>query len=76
MRHLKGGKGENYDLALGSNSFVPGFEPQLVGMSAGEEKDIDITFPENYHKELAGKAVVFHVKVNEVKEVELPRTGR
>ena len=61
-----GGKGENFDLKLGSGSFVPGFEEQIVGMSAGEEKDIDITFPEDYHKELAGKAVVFHVKVNKV----------
>lgn len=61
-----GGKGENHDLKLGSGAFVPGFEEQLVGMSAGEEKDIDITFPEDYHKELAGKAVVFHVKVNKV----------
>ena len=61
-----GGKGENFDLKLGSGSFVPGFEEQIVGMSAGEEKDINITFPEDYHKELAGKAVVFHVKVNKV----------
>ena len=67
-----GGKGENYSLVLGSHSFVPGFEEQIVGMSAGEEKDIDITFPEEYTPELAGKAVVFHVKVNEVKEKELP----
>ena len=57
-----GGKGENYELKLGSGSFVPGFEDQLIGASAGEEKDLDITFPENYHKDLAGKAVVFHVK--------------
>ena len=61
-----GGKGENFDLKLGSGSFVPGFEEQIVGMSAGEEKDIDITFPQDYHKELAGKAVVFHVKVNKI----------
>ncbi len=67
-----GGKGENHDLVLGSNSFVPGFEEQVVGMKAGEEKDIDITFPENYHAELAGAAVVFHVKCNEVKETVLP----
>jgi len=67
-----GGKDEGHDLKLGSNSFVPGFEAQLVGMKAGEEKDIDITFPENYHAELAGKAVVFKVKVNEVKEEQLP----
>ena len=67
-----GGKGENFDLEIGSGSFVPGFEDQLIGMKAGEEKDIDITFPENYTPELAGKPVVFYVKVNEVKVKELP----
>ena len=67
-----GGKGENFDLKLGSGSFVPGFEEQVVGMTAGEEKDIDITFPENYHAELAGKAVVFHVKLNKVTTTVLP----
>ena len=68
----EGGKGENHDLKLGSGSFVPGFEEQIVGMSAGEEKDINITFPENYHADLAGKAVVFHVKVNKVTETVVP----
>ena len=67
-----GGKGENFDLEIGSGSFVPGFEDQLIGMKAGEEKDIDITFPENYTPELAGKPVMFHVKVNEVKAKEVP----
>jgi len=67
-----GGKSEGYDLAIGSGSFVPGFEEQLIGMSAGEEKDIDITFPENYHADLAGAAVVFKVKINEVRETQLP----
>ena len=67
-----GGKGTNHDLKLGSGSFVPGFEEQIVGMSAGEEKDIDITFPEDYHKDLAGKAVVFHVKVNKVTVTNVP----
>ena len=67
-----GGKGENFDLEIGSGSFVPGFEDQVIGMKAGEEKDIDITFPENYTPELAGKPVVFHVKVNEVKVKEVP----
>ena len=67
-----GGKAEGHDLVLGSHSFVPGFEEQIVGMSAGEEKDIDITFPENYHEGLAGAAVVFKIKVNEVKESQLP----
>ena len=67
-----GGKGENHPLELGSNSFVPGFEEQLVGMSAGEEKDINITFPQEYKPELAGKDVVFHVVVNEVSSPEYP----
>ena len=67
-----GGKGEGHELELGSGSFVPGFEDQVIGMKAGEEKDIDITFPEDYAKDLAGKAVVFHVKCNEVKFKELP----
>ena len=67
-----GGKGENFDLKLGSGQFVPGFEEQIVGMNAGEEKDIDITFPENYHAELAGKPVVFHVKLNKVTATTLP----
>ena len=69
---IDGGEAEGHSLELGSNSFVPGFEEQLVGMSAGEEKDIDITFPENYTENLAGKAVVFHVKVNEVSSPEYP----
>ena len=69
---FNGGKGEKHDLKLGSGSFVPGFEEQIVGMSAGEEKDIDITFPEDYHAELAGKAVVFHVKVNAVTTTNVP----
>ena len=67
-----GGKGENFDLKLGSGQFVPGFEEQIVGMTAGEEKDIDVTFPEDYHKELAGKAVVFHVKLNKVTVTMVP----
>jgi trigger factor len=67
-----GGKGENFDLKLGSGSFVPGFEEQVVGMSAGEEKDIDITFPEDYHANLAGKPVVFHVKCNKVTTTTVP----
>ena len=69
---FEGGKGENHSLELGSHSFVPGFEEQVVGMKAGDEKDIDITFPEDYHADLAGKAVVFKVKVHEVKEKEVP----
>ncbi len=69
---FQGGKGENYSLELGSGSFVPGFEEQIVGMKAGDEKDLDITFPENYAPELAGAAVVFKVKVHEVKEKQEP----
>jgi trigger factor len=67
-----GGKSDSFDLEIGSGSFVPGFEDQLVGMNAGEEKDIDITFPEDYHADLAGKAVVFHVKANSIKVKDLP----
>lgn len=68
-----GGKGESYELKLGSGSFIPGFEEQVVGMSAGEEKDINVTFPENYHaEELKGAPVVFKVKVHEVKETVVP----
>ena len=67
-----GGKGESFDLKLGSGSFVPGFEEQVVGMTAGEEKDIDITFPEDYHADLAGKPVVFHVKLNKVTVTNMP----
>ena len=59
-----GGKAEGYELELGSNSFVPGFEEQIVGMKVGDEKDLDITFPQEYTPELAGKAVVFKVKLN------------
>ena len=67
-----GGKAEGYALELGSNSFVPGFEEQIVGMKIGEEKDLDITFPENYVEDLAGKAVVFKVKLNGISVAELP----
>ena len=67
-----GGKGENHSLELGSHSFVPGFEEQVAGMKAGDEKDIDITFPEDYHADLAGKAVVFKVTCHEVKEKDVP----
>ena len=64
-----GGKGENYSLEIGSNTFIPGFEDQIIGMKAGDEKDINLSFPEDYHvKDLAGAPVVFKVKVNEVKE--------
>ena len=69
---FQGGKGENYSLELGSGSFVPGFEDKVIGMKAGEEKDLDITFPEDYAPELAGAQVVFKVKVHEVKEKQEP----
>lgn len=67
-----GGKAEGYSLELGSKSFVPGFEEQIVGMKVGEEKDLPITFPENYHEDLAGKEVVFKVKLNSLTMAELP----
>ncbi len=69
---FQGGKGENYSLELGSGSFVPGFEDQVIGMKAGEEKELDITFPEDYAPELAGAQAVFKVKVHEVKEKQEP----
>ena len=67
-----GGKAEGFSLELGSGTFVPGFEEQVVGMKIGEEKDLDITFPENYVEDLAGKAVVFKVKLNGLTMAELP----
>jgi len=68
-----GGKGEGHDLKLGSGSFIPGFEDQIVGKSIGEEFDVNVTFPEDYHaKELAGKAAVFKTKLNAIKSEELP----
>lgn len=70
---FEGGKGENYSLELGSNSFIPGFEEQLVGKKAGEDVEVKVTFPEDYQAEdLAGKEAVFQVKVHEVKAKELP----
>lgn len=70
---FEGGKAEHYSLVLGSGSFIPGFEDQLIGHEAGEEFDVNITFPEEYQaKELAGKAAVFKIKLHEVKTKELP----
>ncbi len=70
---FEGGKAEGHELRLGSMSFIPGFEEQVVDMTAGEEKDINVTFPENYHaKELAGCPVVFKVKLHEVKQTVVP----
>ena len=67
-----GGTAEDYDLELGSNTFVPGFEEQIVGMKAGDERDVVVTFPENYVEALAGKEATFKVTVKSVKEPELP----
>lgn len=73
---FEGGKGENYPLEIGSGSFIPGFEEQIIGMKAEEEKDLDVTFPENYPVEdLAGKPVVFKVKVHEIKEKQYPEVN-
>ena len=69
---FEGGKGENYELELGSNSFIPGFEEKLNGMQVGEERDLDLVFPEQYKEDLAGKPVLFKVKLSEVKEKILP----
>ena len=70
---FEGGTAEGHNLVLGSGSFIPGFEEKLVGITAGEERDLELTFPEGYHaKDLAGQAVVFHVKCNEIKFEELP----
>ncbi|MFS0822503.1 trigger factor [Bacillus sp. 1P02SD] len=70
---FEGGKAENYSLEIGSGSFIPGFEEQLVGVAAGAEKDVEVTFPEEYHAEnLAGKPATFKVKVHEIKGKELP----
>ena len=72
-----GGKGENYSLEIGSNTFIPGFEEQLIGLKAGETKDINVTFPEDYHAEnLKGAPVVFKIKVHEVKEVKVPELDK
>ena len=69
---FEGGKAENYSLKLGSGSFIPGFEDQLIGVSAGEEKDVNVTFPQEYTPELAGKEAVFKCKIHEVKQTILP----
>lgn len=69
---LEGGKGENYPLEIGTNTFIPGFEEGLIGMATGEEKELNLTFPENYTEELKNKDVLFKVKVIEIKERVLP----
>ncbi|WP_027121876.1 trigger factor [[Mycoplasma] imitans] len=70
---FEGGKAKNYELEIGSNSFIPGFEDQMVGMKVGEKRDLNLTFPKDYHeKTYAGKPVLFKVKLNSMKEVQLP----
>ena len=72
-----GGKAENYELEIGSNSFIPGFEDGIIGMSKGEEKDLNLTFPKDYaSEELKGQKVVFKVKVNEIKERIIPKLDK
>ena len=74
---FEGGKGENYSLTIGSNTFIPGFEEQLIGMKAGETKEIEVTFPEEYHSEdLKGAKATFKVKVNEVKTIKVPELNK
>ena len=68
---FEGGQADGYDLEIGSGSFIPGFEDQLVGVKTGEEKDVVVTFPEEYHQELGQKAT-FKTKVNEIKYKEVP----
>ena len=74
---FEGGKGENYCLKIGSGTFIPGFEEQLIGLKSGDEKDVEVTFPKDYHaEELKGKKAVFKVKVHEVKEVKVPELDK
>ena len=74
---FEGGKGDNYSLKIGSGTFIPGFEEQLIGLKAGDEKEVKVTFPEDYHaKDLKGKEATFKVKVQEVKEVSVPELDK
>ena len=74
---FEGGKGENYSLTIGSNTFIPGFEEQLIGMKNGEEREIKVTFPEDYHaEELKGQEATFKVKLNEIKQVVIPELNK
>lgn len=76
-KSFEGGKGENYSLTIGSNTFIPGFEEQLIGLKKDDKKEVNVTFPKDYHSEdLKGKAVVFKVKVNEIKEVSIPELNK
>ena len=75
-KEFDGGKGENYSLVLGSGSFIEGFEDQIIGHRTGDEFDVNVTFPENYHaKDLAGKPAVFRTKINEIQKKELPEVN-
>lgn len=69
---FEGGKAENHELVIGSGSFIPGFEDQIIGHKVGEEFDVNVTFPEDYHEELASKDAVFKIKLHEIKVKELP----
>ncbi|MFV0249532.1 MAG: trigger factor [Bacilli bacterium] len=74
---FEGGKGENYSLEIGSNTFIPGFEEQLIGLKLNDEKDIEVTFPEEYHSEdLKGQKAIFKIKINEVKTTEIPELNK
>ena len=74
---FEGGKGENYSLTIGSNTFIPGFEEQLIGMNVGEEREIKVTFPEEYHAEdLKGQDATFKVKLNEIKQIVIPELNK
>lgn len=75
-KELEGGSGENYPLEIGSNTFIPGFEDGLIGMSVGEEKELNLKFPENYTEELKNKEVLFKVKLNEIKERVIPKLNK
>ena len=75
-KELEGGSGENFPLEIGSHTFIPGFEEQLIGMKTGEEKEIEVTFPKDYHSdELKGKKATFKVKVNDIKTTVIPEIG-
>ena len=74
---FEGGKAENYSLEIGSHTFIPGFEEQLIGLKANDEKDIEVTFPDDYHAEdLKGAKAIFKIKVNEVKEIKIPEIDK
>ena len=74
---FEGGKSENYSLKIGSGTFIPGFEEQLIGLKSGDKKDVKVTFPEDYHAEdLKGKEAVFKVTIHEVKEIKIPELDK